>query len=101
MSEWEAPQPLSVALPRVSARCLNFLLDWVLVSEDNDATRAGIQHSGYSDCRANTSALWDFLQSNWSESMPSGLDNLQHIVVLMMENRSFDHMLGGLKAVDP
>lgn len=33
--------------------------------------------------------------------MPSGLDNLKHIVVLMMENRSFDHMLGSLKAVDP
>jgi len=25
---------------------------------------------------------------------PAGLDNLRHIVVLMMENRSFDHMLG-------
>ena len=33
--------------------------------------------------------------------MPAGLDNLKHIVVLMMENRSFDHMLGGLKALDP
>ena len=33
--------------------------------------------------------------------MPAGLDRLQHIVVLMMENRSFDHMLGSLKAVDP
>lgn len=33
--------------------------------------------------------------------MPAGLDNLKHIVVLMMENRSFDHMLGSLKAVDP
>src|ERR1700674_877028 len=33
--------------------------------------------------------------------MPSGLDNLKHIVVLMMENRSFDHMLGGLIAIDP
>ena len=33
--------------------------------------------------------------------MPPGLDKLQHIVVLMMENRSFDHMLGGLKAKDP
>jgi phospholipase C len=32
--------------------------------------------------------------------MPTGLDKLQHIVVLMMENRSFDHMLGSLKAVD-
>jgi len=32
--------------------------------------------------------------------MPAGLDNLKHIVVLMMENRSFDHMLGSLKAVD-
>lgn len=33
--------------------------------------------------------------------MSRGLDNLKHIVVLMMENRSFDHMLGGLKAEDP
>ncbi len=33
--------------------------------------------------------------------MPAGLDNLKHIVVLMMENRSFDHMLGSLKALDP
>ena len=33
--------------------------------------------------------------------MATGLDKLQHIVVLMMENRSFDHMLGSLKAVDP
>ena len=33
--------------------------------------------------------------------MPQGLDNLKHIVVLMMENRSFDHMLGALKATDP
>jgi phospholipase C len=32
--------------------------------------------------------------------MPPGLDALKHIVVLMMENRSFDHMLGSLKA-DP
>lgn len=32
---------------------------------------------------------------------PPGLDNLKHLVVLMMENRSFDHMLGGLRAVDP
>jgi phospholipase C len=30
----------------------------------------------------------------------AGLQNLKHIVVLMMENRSFDHMLGSLKAVD-
>lgn len=33
--------------------------------------------------------------------MPRGLDTLEHIVVLMMENRSFDHMLGSLKADDP
>jgi phospholipase C len=32
---------------------------------------------------------------------PAGLDDLKHIVVLMMENRSFDHMLGGLKVTDP
>lgn len=30
-------------------------------------------------------------------SLP-GIQNLQHVVVLMMENRSFDHMLGALKA---
>jgi phospholipase C len=29
-----------------------------------------------------------------------GLQKLKHIVVLMMENRSFDHMLGALKAQD-
>ncbi len=33
--------------------------------------------------------------------MPTGLDYLEHIVVLMMENRSFDHMLGSLSAVTP
>ena len=34
--------------------------------------------------------------------MPSaGIDKLKHVVVLMMENRSFDHMLGGLTAQDP
>jgi len=33
--------------------------------------------------------------------MSTGQDNLRHIVVLMMENRSFDHMLGALRAVDP
>jgi len=32
---------------------------------------------------------------------PAGLDNLKHIVVLMMENRSFDHMLGGLMKTIP
>jgi len=30
-----------------------------------------------------------------------GIQALEHIVVLMMENRSFDHMLGALKAVNP
>jgi phospholipase C len=33
--------------------------------------------------------------------MPPGLDNLRHIVVLMLENRSFDHMLGCLKQANP
>jgi phospholipase C len=33
--------------------------------------------------------------------MSQGLDNLKHVVVLMMENRSFDHMLGGLKKKFP
>jgi phospholipase C len=31
--------------------------------------------------------------------MTAGLNNLKHIVVLMMENRSFDHLLGGLSLV--
>jgi phospholipase C len=30
-----------------------------------------------------------------------GIRNLKHVVVLMMENRSFDHMLGALKATNP
>jgi phospholipase C len=30
-----------------------------------------------------------------------GIQNLKHVVVLMMENRSFDHMLGALKAQNP
>src|ERR1700688_2185025 len=33
--------------------------------------------------------------------MSAGLDYLKHIVVLMMENRSFDHMLGALKQKYP
>ena len=33
--------------------------------------------------------------------MSQGLDNLKHIVVLMMENRSFDHMLGALRKTNP
>jgi len=33
--------------------------------------------------------------------MTAGQQNLKHIVVLMMENRSFDHMLGSLAATDP
>jgi phospholipase C len=32
---------------------------------------------------------------------PIGLDNLRHLVVLMMENRSFDHMFGGLRPAHP
>jgi len=33
--------------------------------------------------------------------MTAGLQNLKHIVMLMMENRSFDHMLGSLRAENP
>ena len=33
-------------------------------------------------------------------SLPA-IQNLQHVVVLMMENRSFDHMLGALHATNP
>jgi phospholipase C len=42
----------------------------------------------------------------WSNSMAldrtlGGIQSLKHVVVLMMENRSFDHMLGALKATHP
>jgi phospholipase C len=30
-----------------------------------------------------------------------GIQQLKHVVVLMMENRSFDHMLRALRAADP
>ncbi len=32
---------------------------------------------------------------------PPGLDALRHVVVVMMENRSFDHLLGSLKTLNP
>ena len=32
--------------------------------------------------------------------MPAGLAGVDHVVVLMLENRSFDHMLGFLYADD-
>ncbi|MGD0647587.1 MAG: alkaline phosphatase family protein [Acidobacteriaceae bacterium] len=35
------------------------------------------------------------------EYSPPGLENLKHIVVVMMSGRSFDHMLGSLKATHP
>ncbi|HEY6269138.1 MAG TPA: alkaline phosphatase family protein, partial [Candidatus Acidoferrum sp.] len=42
-----------------------------------------------------------FLTSLGAEMPSAGLDNLKHIVVLMMSGRSFDHMLGGLKQAYP
>src|SRR5260370_5373734 len=36
---------------------------------------------------------------NVERTMTVGLGKLRHIVVLMMENRSFDHMLGGISLV--
>lgn len=33
---------------------------------------------------------------NWGDTMATGLASVEHIVVLMLENRSFDHMLGFL-----
>ena len=34
-------------------------------------------------------------------AMASALDQIEHIFILMMENRSFDHMLGYLDAANP
>src|SRR4051794_17826368 len=39
--------------------------------------------------------------SETENRLSTGLSKLKHIDVLMMENRSFDHMLGGLKKLDP
>src|SRR5689334_13762826 len=50
-----------------------------------------------SGCRAGVKSLF----CSGGSYMPKGLDNLKHIVVLMMENRSFDHMLGALMHDDP
>ena len=36
-----------------------------------------------------------------ADNLQPGLQALQHIVVLMMENRSFDHMLGSLGLDNP
>jgi phospholipase C len=36
-----------------------------------------------------------------ADNLPPGLQGLEHIVVLMMENRSFDHMLGSLGLANP
>ena len=33
--------------------------------------------------------------------VPASGDPIEHVVVLMLENRSFDHMLGALRAFDP
>jgi phospholipase C len=41
------------------------------------------------------------MESLMANGLAPGLEALQHIVVLMMENRSFDHMLGSLSADNP
>ena len=33
--------------------------------------------------------------------LPPRLEKIEHFVVLMLENRSFDHLLGYRKSVDP
>src|SRR5579862_4162450 len=42
-----------------------------------------------------------FRKTKSGGNMPPGIDKLKHIVVLMMENRSFDHMVGALNAQNP
>ncbi|MFY9223530.1 MAG: alkaline phosphatase family protein [Blastocatellia bacterium] len=37
---------------------------------------------------------------NNSTSQPSALDNIKHVIVLMFENRSFDHLLGAMPGVN-
>ncbi|MES2366208.1 MAG: alkaline phosphatase family protein [Pseudomonadota bacterium] len=67
-------------------------------------------HSGRGFARKNTVAVGDredahmqalngALRASGSAASPG--DPIKHVVVLMMENRSFDHMLGGMSKFDP
>jgi phospholipase C len=67
-------------------------------------------NSGRSFARKNTIAIGDrenahmqalngVLRASGSATAPS--DPIKHVVVLMLENRSFDHMLGGMTRFDP
>jgi phospholipase C len=46
---------------------------------------------------AEVASLRDERWRRMPESEGSGLERIEHIVVLMLENRSFDHMLGYLR----
>jgi phospholipase C len=41
------------------------------------------------------------LESREAAPVPENLARIEHIVVLMLENRSFDHLFGYLRDVDP
>lgn len=48
---------------------------------------------------AHMQALYGAIRASGSATLPS--DPIKHVVVLMLENRSFDHMLGGITRLDP
>jgi phospholipase C len=67
----------------------NTVLQSIKFEGDNLAIRyTGAPHGFLPQIPVNFPADWDFT--------PGTLANIDHIVVLMMENRSFDHMLGYL-----
>src|SRR5262249_7689569 len=39
------------------------------------------------------------LPSPWRDAQANGITNVQHVVIFMQENRSFDHYFGALKGV--
>src|SRR5256885_11327903 len=61
------------------------------------ATAAGAVALGCRDSRIAAPPLAPFLQAELPDPATSGIE---HIVVFMMENRSFDHFLGWLPGAD-
>jgi phospholipase C len=50
--------------------------------------------------RGEAAALWGLEATPEGDQMADTLPEIKHVVLLMLENRSFDHMLGGLPGVD-
>jgi phospholipase C len=51
--------------------------------------------------RSRTNQNEDKANSEPPVPLSSGVDHIKHVIVVMLENRSFDRMLGALKSLDP